>query len=221
LNSFLLLLWDEFKGFAKSKIIIALWIGLPVLSIIMHFLQPATGDFPISLLTGLFVASIGGLLAAVILSSTMVNELSANVYDLYLIRPVKRWQIIVSKYIAVMISLIIAVFLSFAVGLIVDSIRGLVPAGIFLRFVLDSIVMAIAAMSIACAAGLFLGLVLKSVALAVILSIYLGQQLSLVAILPGVLAPGIDPLWFSLGVGLAATVVILVSGIFVFQKKQF
>jgi len=221
LNSLLLLLWDEFKGFAKSKIMIALWIGLPILSIIMHFLQPATGDFPISLLTGIFVASVGGLLAAVILSSTMVNELGANVYDLYLIRPVKRWQIIVSKYIAVMISLIIAVFLSFAAGLIVDSIRGMVPTGIFLRFVLDSIIMAIASMSIACAAGLFLGLVIKSVALAVILSIYLGQQLSLVAILPGVLSPSIDPLWFSIGVGIAATVVILAAGIFVYQKKQF
>ena len=117
--------------------------------------------------------------------------------------------------------MIIAVFLSFAAGLIVDSIRGIVPAGIFLKFVLDSIIMAIASMSIACAAGLFLGLVIKSVALAVILSIYLGQQLSLVAILPGVLSPSIDPLWFSIGVGVAATIVILGAGIFVFQKKQF
>ena len=113
MNSLLILLWDEFKGFVKSKIMIALWIGLPVLSIVMYVLSPEGEIFPISLFVGLFVASIGGLLAAVMLSSAMVNELNANVYELYLIRPVKRWQIIMAKYIAVMISLIIASLLSF------------------------------------------------------------------------------------------------------------
>ena len=222
MNSFLILLWDEFKGFVKSKIMIALWIGLPVLSIVMYVLSPEGEIFPISLFVGLFVASIGGLLAAVMLSSAMVNELNANVYELYLIRPVKRWQIIMAKYIAVMISLIIASLLSFAVGIIAESIQGsILPTGLIFRLAFEAIVMSIAAMSIACAAGLFIGMLVKSVALAVILSIYLGQQLSLVAILPGVISPNIDPLWFSIGVGFAVTVVILVAGIFVFQKKQF
>jgi len=92
MNSLFLLLLDEFKGFAKSKIIITLWIGLPIVSIIYHFLTPVTGDFPVSLFLGIIIASIGGLLAAVMLSSAMVNELGANVYDLYLIRPVSNWQ---------------------------------------------------------------------------------------------------------------------------------
>jgi len=221
MNSFFLLLGDEFRGFVKSKIMIALWVGMPVLAIILHFIQPDTEGIPMTLFTGLFIASIGGLLGAVMLSTSLVNELNTNVYDLFLIRPVKRWQIILAKYIAVMVSLIIAVFMSFAVGIIVDSIRGVTISGALFSFAFESLIMALAAMSIACAAGLLIGLLIKSVALAVILSIYLGQQLSLVAVLPGALASGIDPLWFSLGVGFAATVVILVAGIFVFQKKQF
>ncbi|MHA1188745.1 MAG: hypothetical protein ACTSSK_18175 [Candidatus Heimdallarchaeota archaeon] len=97
MNSFGILLWDEIRGFVKSKVMIALWVGMPILSIIMHFLQPDTEGIPISIFTGLLAASIGGLLAAVMLSVTMVNELGANVYDLYLIRPVKRWHLIVSN----------------------------------------------------------------------------------------------------------------------------
>ncbi|TFF88594.1 MAG: hypothetical protein EU548_08670, partial [Promethearchaeota archaeon] len=67
---------------------ITLWIGFPILSILMHFIQPDTEGIPISVFTGLIVASIGGLLSAVMLSTTIVNEKNARVYDLYLIRPV-------------------------------------------------------------------------------------------------------------------------------------
>ena len=76
-------------------------------------------------------------------------------------------------------------------------------------------------MSIACAAGLVIGMLVKSVALAVILSIYLGQQMSVIAILPGYFLENVDPLIFSIGDGLAATVIFLALGIFVFNKKQF
>lgn len=222
MKNLFILIWDEFKGFVKSKIMIALWVGLPVLSIIMYLLSPEGDIFPVSLFVGLFVASIGGLMAAVMLSSTMVNELNANVYDLFLIRPVKRWQIIIAKYIAVMVSLIIASLLSFTVGIIAESIQeSIFPTGLIIRMASESLVMSIAAMSIACAAGMFIGMLVKSVALAVILSIYLGQQLSLVAVLPGVLSPNIDPLWFSLEVGFAVTIIILIAEIFVFHKKQF
>ena len=66
-----------------------------------------------------------------------------------------------------------------------------------------------------------IGMLVKSVAMAVILSIYLGQQLSVIAILPGYFLKNVDPWLFSIGIGLAATVIILALGIFVFQKKQF
>ncbi len=219
-----ILLWDEFRGFAKSKTMIAMWIGMPLVVIVMHFLNPAQGDFPMTFFSGIIIASIGGLLAAVILSSTMANEINANVYALFLIRPVKRWQIVIAKYIAFMFSLIIASLLSFTSGIIVDLIRSSLPSEILkalIRYSFENLLISLSAMSIACAAGLVIGMLVKSVAMAVILSIYLGQQMSVIAILPGYFLENVNPLVFSIGVGLAATVIILSLGIFVFNKKQF
>ncbi len=224
MKSLLLLLWDEFKGFAKSKTIIALWVGMPLIIIIMHISDPSQGDFPITLFSGIVIASIGGLLAAVILSSTMTNEITKNVYALFLIRPVKRWHIVISKYIAFMFSLTIASLLSFTAGIIVDLIQSTVPSEFFkyiLKFSFENLLISLSAMSIACASGLVIGMLVKSVAMSVILSIYLGQQMSVIAIMPGYFLENIDPLYFSLGVGFAATVVILALGIFIFKKKQF
>ncbi len=224
MKSLFILLWDEFRGYVKSKTMIALWVGMPLVVIIMHYLNPVQGDFPMTLFSGIVIASIGGLLAAVILSSTMANEINANVYALFLIRPVKRWHIVIAKYIAFMFSLIIAALLSFTSGIIVDLIQSSLPSEIFkeiIRFSFENLLISLSAMSIACAAGLVIGMLVKSVAMAVILSIYLGQQMSVMAILPGYFLENVDPLIFSIGVGLAATVIILALGIFVFNKKQF
>jgi len=224
LKSLFILLWDEFRGFAKSKTVIALWIGMPLVIIVMHFLNPVQGDFPMTLFSGIVIASIGGLLAAVILSSTMANEINANVYALFLIRPVKRWQIVIAKYIAFMFSLTIAALLSFTSGIIVDLIQSPLPSEVFkaiISYSFENLLISLSAMSIACAAGLVIGMLVKSVAMAVILSIYLGQQMSVIAILPGYFLENVDPWFFSIGIGLAATVIILALGIFVFQKKQF
>lgn len=219
--SFFLLFWDEIRGFIKSKVMIALWIGLPLLSIIMHFIQPDTEGIPISIFTGLIVASIGGLLAAVMLSTTMVNELNARVYDLYLIRPVKRWHLIIAKYLAVFLCLTIATFLSLGVGLLIDHFTIGLPPDTVISDTFESLAVSLAAMSISCAAGILIGILVNSIALAAILSIYLGQQLSLVAVLPGIFFETINPLYFSIGIGVAVTILILIVEIIVFNKKQF
>ncbi|MHA1122045.1 MAG: ABC transporter permease [Candidatus Heimdallarchaeota archaeon] len=221
MNSLFLLLGDEFRGFVKSKIMIALWVGMPVLAIILHFIQPDTEGIPMTLFTGLFIASIGGLLGAVMLSTSLVNELNANVYDLFLIRPVKRWHILFAKYVAVFLCITLASILSFAAGLVVDAISLGVPAGPAILEVLESLAISLAAISISCVMGILIGILVKSVALAAILSIYLGQQLSVVAILPGILLENIEPLPISLGIGVAVTFIVLFVEIFIFSKKQF
>ena len=73
--------------------------------------------------TGLVLAITGGVLASVTLGTTMTNEITKNVYALFLIRPVKRWQIVLSKYLAMMFSLLIAALLTFALGITIDSIN--------------------------------------------------------------------------------------------------
>ena len=151
----------------------------------------------------------------------MVNELNSSVYDLYLIRPVKRWHILVTKYLAVFLCLAIASLLSLGVGLLIDYFTAGLPPTTLILETLESFVVTLSAMSISCVAGIFIGILVKSVALAAILSIYLGQQLSVAAILPGVFFETINPLYFSIGIGVALTAIILVAEIIVFNKKQF
>ncbi|NHJ48698.1 MAG: ABC transporter permease [Asgard group archaeon] len=221
MNNFFLLLGDEIRGFIKSKIMLALWIGMPVLMILLYFINPDTEGIPLTLFSGIIISSIGGLLAAVILSTTIVNEKNNNVYDLFLIRPVKRWNILLAKYMAVIICLTIATILSFAVGLVIDSFTNALPSGAVLLQFLESIVMAVAAMSISCVMGILIGLLVKSVALAAILAIYLGQQLSVVAVLPTIFVPSVSSYVFSIGIGLTVTILVLIIDMIIFSKKQF
>ncbi|HUT82685.1 MAG TPA: hypothetical protein VMZ29_15930 [Candidatus Bathyarchaeia archaeon] len=219
--SFGILFWDEIRGFIKSKIMITLWVGMPVLSIILHFIQPNAEGMPVTILTSLLLASIGGLLAAVMLSTTIVNERNAKVYDLFLIRPVKRWHLLLTKYLAVFLCLLIASILSIVLGIIIDyATIGLSATAIILE-ALKSLAIALAAMSISCAIGILIGILVNSVALAAILSIYLGEQLSVLAVLPSVLLENINPALFSIGIGLGITVIVIIIEIAIFNRKQF
>ena len=219
--SFGILFWDELRGFVKSKIMFALWIGMPLMAILMHLIQPDTEGIPISVFTGLFLSAIGGALAAVLLSTSIVNESNAKVYDLYIIRPVKRHNILLAKYFAVILNLFVAAILSLAIGLVIDWITIGLPSKEIIIDTLDSMVMSLAAMSIACSIGILIGILIKSVGLAAILSLYLGQQLSLLVMLPGIFFENINLMLFSAAAGIPITIIVLVVEIFIFNKKQF
>ena len=235
MRNLFLLLWDEFKGYAKSKSIIVLWIGMPLVIILMHFLTPAQSEAPVTMFSGLLIASLGGVLASVILGTTMTNEITNNVYALFLIRPVKRWQLVLSKYIAMILTLIIASFLSFTIGIIIDSIKFSEEISMIPDYFIDNILrtsfgdlfIAICAMSVACVIGLFIGMLAKSVTVSAILSFYLGQQISTLALLPrlletaGAWSLSIAPLYLALAVGVGATILFLTLAMVIFQRKQF
>ena len=73
-----LLYFDELKGYYKSKVMIILWIGLPILVLLFRLLiflapealnMPSTFPIPISSLVGFIISSIGGALSAVMLAA--------------------------------------------------------------------------------------------------------------------------------------------------------
>ena len=81
---------DELRGFYKSKVMIFLWVGLPILAILIYFWSPDTGqEIPFAAFSALLLSSIGGTLASVMLAVSIINEKEKNVYDLFLIRPIK------------------------------------------------------------------------------------------------------------------------------------
>lgn len=218
--SLLLLFLDELKGFAKSKIMIILWFGLPALAILLHFIQPETEDFPITSLVTIVVSSIGSTLSSIMLSTSIVNEKNNHVYELFLVRPVKRYSLLISKFLAVYLCLIIAVGLSLLVGLVIDGITVGIPED-FLDLIFDSLSISLSSMAITCSIGIFFGVLVSSVAAAAILSVYLGSQLSSIILLPTFFSETLDPVLLALTIGISATITIMIINIFIFSRKQF
>jgi len=217
--SFVLLFLDELKGYAKSKVMIVLWFGLPLLSMLIHFF-PSQEDLPISYLVAIVVSSIGGTLSGIMLSTSIVSEKNRHVYDLFLIRPVKRYNLLLVKFFAVFLCLTIAVVISLIVGLIIDVITVELPEHL-LGLIFDSLVISMSSMAITCSIGIFFGVLVSSVPVAAILSVYLGSQLSSLLILPTFLIPGLDPQILAIILGISVTTTMMLINIILFSRKQF
>ena len=220
--SFLLLFFDELRGYVKSKVMIILWIGMPSLAILIRFLyqQADVEGILISYLIGLIISSIGSTLSSVMLSTSIVREKNHKVYDLFLVRPVKRWYFLLAKFFAVYLCLIIAVFISYLAVLIINASDVGVTADDFIE-ILESMLILMAFMAVSCSMGIFFGVVLPSVAAVAILSVYLGNQFSsIIFLLPLFLDFG-DPVIITPIVGYSATTIIMLLNIFIFNRKQF
>ncbi len=217
---------DELRGFYKSKLMAILWIGMPLLAFIMHFLGGAdAGGVPMSYITALLVTSISGTLGAVSLSTSITNEKNRRVYDLFLIRPVARWEILVAKYVAVYTCLILAVALSVCVGIVIDGVSlGSIPA-ILLTKTTESLATCLTGTALACAIGTFFGIVMSSVPAAAILSVYLGNQIATItmipSLIPGLIPGGMSPLLISMVFGGVLAAAFMAIGLVKFHKMQF
>ncbi|MEE9379004.1 MAG: ABC-2 transporter permease [Candidatus Lokiarchaeia archaeon] len=219
--SLLLLFLDELKGYVKSKVMIVLWFGLPLLSFLIQFINPNELEgMPISFLVSLVVSSIGGTLSAIVLSTSIVSEKNRHVYELFLIRPVRRSSLILAKYLAVYLCLVIAVSISLIVGLIIDVFTGDLIEN-YLDITFESLIIGISSMSITCSIGIFFGVLVSSVPVAAILSVYLGSQLSTIIILPTIFFEILDPVIFSLTLGIIITLIMMSVNVLLFSRKQF
>lgn len=212
---------DELKGFYKSKVMIVLWVGLPLLSLLFHYIVPDTEGIPISSIVAIILSSIGGTLGSAMLSTSIASEKIRHVYDLFLIRPVKRTSILLAKFFSVYLCLIIATGISLTLGLILDQIFiGNLPEFV-LNQTIESLTISIAAMAISCSIGIFFGIIVSSVPVATILSVYIGNQISAISILPTVFLDFIDPIVFSLLIGCIAAILMLTISSILFSRKQF
>jgi ABC-type transport system involved in multi-copper enzyme maturation permease subunit len=211
---------------------IILFIVLPALSVLMSILTGQLEDFPATYLATVLATSIAGALGSIMLSTSITSEMNKNAYDLFLIRPVKRRNIIIAKFVAVYLCTIIAVWLSISTGMILDAIRDITVPQFFMDQLEDSILTVFFALAITCSFGTLFGILMKSVAGSALLSLYVGNQASsiLTLVIPlisqmvelqfGVSLP-FDPFILSMAIGTAVSIGILLIAILVFNKKQF
>ena len=219
--SFFLLFKDELLGFYKSKVMIFLWIGLPTLAILFHLWAPNTGpQLPFTVISALLVSSIGGTLASAMLAVTIINEKTSHVYDLFLIRPLKRWNIVLSKFFAVYLCLVIASILALLLGMAIDTFSTGLPSGVVLNSALQSLALSLSMIIVSSSAGVLIGVGSPSVLVGVILVIYGGNQISVIPLLPSVLTVPY-PDFITVFIGVVISCILLGIAIFVFNKKQF
>jgi ABC-2 type transport system permease protein len=218
--NFALLVQDEMRGFYRSKVMLFLWIGLPILTILFHFWSSLQGGaLPLTALSAIITSSIGGTLASVMLAVSIINEKTQHVYDLFLVRPVRRWNIILSKFLAVYTCIAVASGLSLLLGLIIDyvNVGGLSDA--ILRDTLLSLATSLSMMAVSSSVGVLIGVVAPSVLVGVILVIYGGNQISALPIIPTILNISNATL-FTIAFGVVISSIMLVFATFIFNRKQ-
>ena len=220
--SFSLILKDELKGFYKSKVMIFLWIGLPALALLVHISTSNSAEgMPISLLTSILVSSIGGLLAAVMLTVNIINEKDTRVYDLFLIRPIKRWYLLVSKFLAVYICVSIACVLAISLGIMIDYFESEILLDFMMGSIIDSFIMTLSTIAISSAFGILIGVISPSIVVGVILVIFVGNYVSAIpAMIPFIFNMD-NPVTMVLVIGVILTIILMALGILLFNRKQF
>jgi ABC-2 type transport system permease protein len=213
---------DELQGFYKSKVMIFLWVGLPLIAILFRFVQVSTTgqSIPFTVISSLVVSSLAGTLSAVMLTVSIINEKNRHVYELFLIRPLKRRDIILAKFLSVYTCVAIASLLAIALGIAADwTITGAIPATL-LHDTGQSLAISLSMVAVSCSAGVLLGVASPTVLVGAILVIYGGNQISVLPILPTLLNIAYADA-FTIGLAAAIAAALLWAAIFLFEKKQF
>lgn len=219
--SFSILFKDELKGFYLSKVMMILWIGLPILTILLYVFQPDSGmEIPFAVFTAMVVSSIAGVLASIMLAVGIISEKNQNVYELFVIRPVKRRDMILAKFLAVYVCVTIANILAIAIGLIIDYAINGGNSELLISSIGQSLVMSMSMMAIASSAGVLIGVASPSILAGVVLVIFGSNQISAISTVPIMLNLS-DPIPFTLGLSGILTGILLLISILVFNRKQF
>jgi ABC-2 type transport system permease protein len=209
---------DELTGFYKSKVMLFLWVGLPAISLLLYALSPNTGGAPVSVFIALIVSSVGGALASIMLVVTIINEKERKVYDLFVIRPIKRWHIVISKFLAVFLCLVIAGLVSILIGMLADVVIKGAISSTLLQGLGDSIIISMCMISIACSASVLIGVVAPSILIGVIAVLYGANQLAALVVLPIFLAN--SPMYIAILVAAGISFLLLALAVHLFNKKQ-
>jgi ABC-2 type transport system permease protein len=214
------LYFDELKGFSRSKVMAVLWIGLPLISAGFRLFRPDAEGMPLLTLVAILLSSIGGTVAAVFLSTGITNERAKSVYDLFLVRPVKRYELLIAKFLAAFSSLFVAVLLSVLLGIAIEAVTGTFSSDTFMRENIESLLVTLTGIAVACSVGVFFGITMSSVAVSAILSAYLGNQITGALILPLALVSSLNVVLYCALVGIFVPAAILTLSALIFERRN-
>ena len=213
---------DELIGFYRSSVMVALWVGLPIIGTVLFLLNPSTEpEIPFSVLFAGVVSGIGGTLASIMISVHLIHEKSQHVYELFLVRPVPRRDILWAKFLAVFLCVAVASVVSIALGVILDLIFHSNPAITLVTRSLESLILGLSTIAVACSAGVVIGVIARTVLLGIVLIVFVSSNISaLVVMLPAMLKLP-NPLVFSLLSSIVVTAVCMIVATKIFNRIRF
>lgn len=214
---------DELIGFARSKVMLVLWLILPALAILgyLAFGQRLSGGLlSASDFMSILVASIAGAVAALMIAVDLINERNRNVYVLLAIRPIRRDAIVWAKFLAVFGCVTVACVVSLALGTVIDMIRGAMPNADSLLVLGKSLLTTSVSIALATAAGALFGVAMRSILGAVILVLYLGQNIAAVPMLPVYLHLLPDRYWLVMAISFALLAGVMALALRTFRRAQ-
>ncbi|HEU4733406.1 MAG TPA: ABC transporter permease [Kofleriaceae bacterium] len=221
-----LLVRDELIGFARSKVMLVLWVVLPCIALLgfltlgNHVLGGAGARMTATAFMSFLESSLAGTVAALMIAVDLVSERNRNVYVLLAIRPIRREAIVWAKLLAVFGCVTVACVVSLLLGIVVDLVRGHPPTADGLYDTARALVSMTAVVALSTAAGALFGVLARTILVAVILVLYVGQNVAIVPMLPAYLGVLPDRFWLFMVISAAlAAIVSWLAGL-AFRRLQ-
>lgn len=220
---------DELIGFARSKVMLVLWVLLPGIAMLGYFLvdsstelkSMAGGDqLTATDFVGFLLGSLAGTIAALMVAVDIVSERQRKVYELFVIRPMRRDTILWAKFIAVFICVSVACLLAIGLGIAIDQLQGDPLRGGF-WITLRSLVNVVSVVALSAAVGVFVGSISRTILVAVLIVLYGGQNLIYVPMLPVYLGVMPGHFWLVMLVTLTMIAGLMAASIALFRKSEF
>jgi ABC-2 type transport system permease protein len=151
---------------------------------------------------------------------SIVNEKNRHVYELFLIRPIRRRDIILAKFFSIYTCVAIASSLAVITGVIADFVSGGALSGTVLNSAFQSFATSLSMIAVSCSAGILIGVASPSVLVGAILVLYGGNQISVIPLVPTFLNIS-DVVLFTASLAAIISITLLTLAVFTFERKQF
>ncbi len=228
-QSAVLLVRDELVGFARSRVMLAMWVVLPVVALLGYLALPGDAlvdsgfgaELSATAFMGLLLSSLAGTVAAVMVAADIVGERNRNVYELFLIRPIRPEAIIWAKFIAVFGCVAVACMISLALGLALDWLQGATLGATELGDAGRVLATLLGVVGLSAAVGVFFGVVSRSIVIAVVLVLYIGQNLTIIPMLPIYLGVLPGHFWIVMAVTTLLGLVVLFGAALLFRRAEY
>jgi ABC-type transport system involved in multi-copper enzyme maturation permease subunit len=220
---------DELIGFARSKVMLVLWVLLPGIAMLGYFLVDSSTNLKAMMggdqmtatdFVGFLLGSLAGTIAALMVAVDIVSERQRKVYELFVIRPMRRDTILWAKFIAVFLCVSVACLLAIGLGITIDQLQGDPLRGGVWKTV-RSLINLVSVVALSAAVGVFVGSISRTILVAVLIVLYGGQNLLYVPMLPVYLGVMPDQFWLVMLLTLTMIAGLMAASIALFRKSEF